>query len=163
MAHPTRPARHDKDSDFLTREMFLKMPTVQDVQKYWDERPCNLRHSAALPGTREYFEQVESRKYLVEPHIPGFADFPRWRDKDVLEIGCGIGTDSANFARNGARLDIVELSGESVSITRRRFELYGLQGNFIHGNAEELDTILPPGKNYDLIYSFGVIHHTPHP
>jgi SAM-dependent methyltransferase len=95
------------------------------------------------------------------PH-PAFADFPL-AGKDVLEIGCGIGTDSANFARHGAKLDIVELSGESLALAQKRFEVYGLNATFIPGNSEELETLLPPGKTYDLIYSFGVIHHTPHP
>jgi 2-polyprenyl-3-methyl-5-hydroxy-6-metoxy-1,4-benzoquinol methylase len=139
------------------------MRSLQDVKEYWDRRPCNIRHSPKLVGTRDYFDEVESRKYFVEPHIPRFADFPRWRDKEVLEIGCGIGTDSVNFARNGANLTIVELSSESLAITKRRLELEGLQANFLNGNAEELDQLLPANKNFDLIYSFGVIHHTPHP
>lgn len=139
------------------------MATVQDVKRYWDRRPCNIRHSPKPVGTREYFEEVERRKYSVEPHIPKFANFPHWQGKDVLEIGCGIGTDSINFVRNGANLAIVELSTESLSITRKRLELEGLQASFINGNAEELDELLPTGKKFDLIYSFGVIHHTPHP
>ena len=139
------------------------MSTVQEVQAYWDRRPCNIRHSPKTVGTREYFEEVEARKYFVEPHIPGFAQFEHWRDKDVLEIGCGVGTDSISFVRNGARLDIVELSSESLALTKKRFEVFGLQANFIQGNAEEIAQLLPPGKKYDLIYSFGVIHHTPHP
>jgi SAM-dependent methyltransferase len=139
------------------------MATVQDVKRYWDRRPCNLRHSPKAVGTSEYFDEVEKRKYFVEPHIPAFADFPRWRGKNVLEVGCGIGTDSVNFVRNGANLTIVELSPESLVITKRRFELEGLRATFINGNAEELDQLLPPDKKFDLIYSFGVIHHTPHP
>jgi|SRR5690242_2748890 len=139
------------------------MATVTDVKHYWDRRPCNIRHSPKPIGTREYFQEVETRKYFVEPHIPAFADFARWRGKDVLEIGCGIGTDSVNFARNGANLTIVELSSESLAITKRRLELEGLQAAFVNGNAEELDQLLSPVKKFDLIYSFGVIHHTPHP
>ena len=139
------------------------MATIRDVEQYWSRRPCNVRHSLKPAGTKEYFDEVEHRKYFVEPHIPAFADFPRWEGKDVLEIGCGIGTDSVNFARNGANLTIVELSTESMRITKNRFELEGLTANFINGNAEELEQLLPPEKKFDLIYSFGVIHHTPHP
>ncbi len=139
------------------------MRTLEDVRAYWDQRPCNIRHSPRPVGTREYFDEVEARKYFVEPHIPMFADFPRWAGKDVLEIGCGIGTDSISFARHGARLDVVELSSESLAVTRKRFEVYGQEANLFQGNAEELDNIVPPGKTYDLIFSFGVIHHTPHP
>jgi 2-polyprenyl-3-methyl-5-hydroxy-6-metoxy-1,4-benzoquinol methylase len=134
------------------------------VKSYWNGRPCNIRHSTKAVGTREYFDEVEARKYLVEPHIPAFADFPRWAGKQVLEIGCGIGTDTINFARHGAHVTAVELSEESLAVARQRAEVFGLasQITFMSGNAEELTGWLPR-RHYDLIYSFGVIHHTPHP
>jgi SAM-dependent methyltransferase len=113
-------------------------------------------------GTREYFDEVEARKYLVEPHIPDFAQFSRWKGKKVLEIGCGIGTDSINFARAGADLTVVDLSEKSLEVCRRRFEVYNLKARFYEGNSERLSSFVPV-EPYDLIYSFGVIHHTPHP
>src|SRR5579859_3366150 len=58
--------------------------TVDEVRTYWDRRPCNLRHSPKPVGSREYFDEVEARKYFVEPHIPRFAEFERWRGKRVL-------------------------------------------------------------------------------
>jgi ubiquinone/menaquinone biosynthesis C-methylase UbiE len=135
---------------------------IEEVQAYWDRRPCNIRHSTRIQGTREYFDEVEARKYFVEPHIPGFADFHRWKGKKVLEVGCGIGTDSINFARAGAQLTVIDLSPRSLEIARRRFEVYGLKAEFHCGSAEELSASIPP-QTFDLIYSFGVIHHTPHP
>jgi SAM-dependent methyltransferase len=113
-------------------------------------------------GTKQYFDEVEARKYFVEPHIPGFAEFERWRGKKVLEIGCGLGTDSINFARAGADLTILELSQASLDLCRRRFEVFGLHATFHQGNAEQLPDIVPP-QTFDLVYSFGVIHHTPRP
>jgi SAM-dependent methyltransferase len=136
--------------------------SIRDVASYWDRRPCNIRHSAREVGTREYFDEVEDRKYFVEPHIPGFAQFERWRGRRVLEIGCGIGTDAVNFARAGADYTGVELSEVSLDLARRRFELSGLSGTFIHGNAESVDAKVEPAS-FDLVYSFGVIHHTPNP
>ena len=78
----------------------------------------------------------------------------------VLEIGCGIGTDAVNFARHGADYTGVDLSDESVKICKQRFAVYGQPGRVLSGNAEELDTLFA-GETFDLIYSFGVIHHTP--
>lgn len=138
------------------------MDLIEQVREFWDRRPCNIRHSPKSVGTREYFDEVEVRKYFVEHHIPGFTQFERWKGKKVLEIGCGIGTDAVNFARHGADLTVVELSEESLEICRRRFEVYGLKARFYCGNAEKLSTFVPE-EPYDLIYSFGVIHHTPNP
>ncbi len=137
---------------------------IERVAEFWDSSPCNIRHSSKSIGTREYFDEVEARKYFVEPHIPRFAEFDRWSGKRVLEIGCGIGTDTMNFARHRARITAVDVSERSIEIARRRAEIYGL-GNrisFYSGDAERLTDFVPV-ETYDLVYSFGVIHHTPHP
>ncbi len=136
------------------------MNSIDTVKKFWDKRPCNIRHSDKKLGTKKYFDEVERRKYFVEPHIPKFAEFGKWKDKKVLEIGCGIGTDSVNFARNGAHLTCVELSEKSLNLCKKRFEIYGLKASFYSGNCEELSLFLP-AQQFDLIYSFGVLHHTP--
>lgn len=138
--------------------------TIEDVREYWNARPCNIRHSPKPVGTREYFDEVEARKYLVEPHIPAFADFTAWRGKKVLEIGCGIGTDTMNFARAGAEVTAVDLSEESLKVARRRAGVMGLEDRitFYQADGEELSEIVPVDE-YDLVYSFGVIHHTPDP
>jgi SAM-dependent methyltransferase len=139
-------------------------PDIETVQAYWDARPCNIRHSSRPVGTKEYFDEVEKRKYFVEPHIPSFAQFDKWKGKKVLEIGCGIGTDTINFARAGAFVTAVDLSEQSLSLACRRAEVFGLdrQIKFYQGNAEELSAVVPV-QSYDLVYSFGVIHHTPNP
>jgi len=150
----------------MTRETSVAYDSVpiETVQAYWDARPCNIRHSTLPVGTREYFDEVEARRYFVEPHIPRFADFDRWNGKNVLEIGCGIGTDTIGFARAGARVTATDLSAESLAIARTRAHVYGLADriDFVQANAEELTSALPV-ERFDLVYSFGVIHHTPHP
>src|SRR5947209_4527242 len=97
----------------------LESVPVTRVHDYWNDRPCNIRHSTAEVGTRQYFDEVEARKYFVEPHIPRLADFGRWKGKKVLEIGCGIGTDTVQFARAGALVTSVDLSEASLELTRK--------------------------------------------
>lgn len=134
--------------------------SISTVKDFWDARPCNIRHSNAPFLSIEYFNEVENRKYFVEPHIPDFADFPSWKEKKVLEIGFGIGTDAINFVRNGAHYTGIELSEESFKICAERFNKFGLEAELLTGNVEKLSEILADRK-FDLIYSFGVLHHTP--
>jgi len=121
-----------------------------------------MKHSSKPLASVEYFDEVEKKKYLVEPHIPKFANFSKWKNKKVLELGCGIGTDSINFARHGAILTIVELSDVSLDICKKRFAAYDLNATFINSNIENITDIIKDTK-FDLIYSFGVIHHTLNP
>ena len=152
-----RPAPHEPPGRFAS-------VSLEAVREYWDRRPCNVRHSPKPLGTREYFDEVEARRYFVEPHIVSFAEFPRWAGKRVLELGCGIGTDTISFARSGAHVTAVDLSAESLTIARRRAEVFGLSDRvtFHCADAERLSDVVPP-EPYDLVYSFGVIHHTPRP
>jgi 2-polyprenyl-3-methyl-5-hydroxy-6-metoxy-1,4-benzoquinol methylase len=143
--------------------VFADVPTER-VREYWNRRPCNLRHSTAPIGSRAYFDQVEARKYLVEPHIPGFAQHARWAGKRVLEIGCGLGTDTINFLRAGATVTAVDLSSKSLELAQQRAKVFGVADRvrFVEADAERLSEFVTP-EPYDLIYSFGVIHHSPHP
>jgi 2-polyprenyl-3-methyl-5-hydroxy-6-metoxy-1,4-benzoquinol methylase len=148
----------------MKQDEIFRGKNIDLVREYWNARPCNIRHSPQPVGSREYFDEVEARKYFVEPHIPVFAEFPRWNGKRVLEIGCGIGTDTINFARAGARVTAVDLSEQSLALARRRADVFGLAEKitFAAADAERLSESIRP-EPYDLVYSFGVIHHTPHP
>jgi SAM-dependent methyltransferase len=136
--------------------------TIVDVEQFWDRQPCNIRHSNHPVGTLSYFEQVSQRKFLAEPHLLTFTDFPSWSNKKVLEIGCGIGTAAINFIRYGADYTGVDLSKNSIELCSKSLEVYDYRGSLYHGNAEKLDEFLPFCK-FDLIYSWGVLHHTPRP
>jgi SAM-dependent methyltransferase len=136
--------------------------TIEEVKKFWNNRPCNIRHSSKEVGTKEYFLEVERKKFKAEPHILEFTEFTKWDGKKVLEIGCGLATAGINFAFSGSDYTGVELSEESLSLAKKRFEVFGQTGTFYSGNAEQLSSFVPV-KTYDLIYSFGVIHHSPHP
>jgi ubiquinone/menaquinone biosynthesis C-methylase UbiE len=128
------------------------------VRHYWDETPCGSTTSSSAPLSRRYFDEIEAYRYQVEPEIFSFAQFTRYHGKRVLEVGVGTGTDFLQWARAGAQAYGLDLTAAGTRHVRRRLELYELPGQLCVGDAE----ILPfPNDSFDLVYSFGVIHHTP--
>jgi SAM-dependent methyltransferase len=130
----------------------------EQVRAFWQEHPCGTKFADALPGSRRFYELVEEHRYTKEWHIPTAAGFAKTKDLDVLEIGCGLGTDGAQFAKAGARYTGIDLTEAAVNLARRRFELFDLRGSFHVADAERLDF---PDESFDVVYSHGVLHHTP--
>lgn len=128
------------------------------VREFWQAHPCGTKFTDAEEGSRLFYERVEEHRYRVEWHIPGAAGFDKAKGLRVLEIGCGLGTDGAGFARAGAVYTGVDLTEAAVSLARRRFELEGLPGEFRVADAERLEFA---DESFDVVYSHGVLHHTP--
>ncbi|HXG68909.1 MAG TPA: class I SAM-dependent methyltransferase [Blastocatellia bacterium] len=128
------------------------------VHDFWQANPCGAKFAQVEIGTREFFEAVERHRYQTEWHIPEVVGFERWRARDVLEIGCGLGTDAVSFARAGARYTGIDLTERSIELVRRRFALEGLTADLKTADAEALPF---PDASFDLVYSHGVLHHTP--
>lgn len=128
------------------------------VRAFWQENPCGTKFADAPPGSRRFYELVEEHRYKKEWHIPEAAQFARAKDLAVLEVGCGLGTDGAQFAKAGAKYTGIDLTDAAVELAKRRFELFDLPGTFRVADAERLDF---PDSSFDLVYSHGVLHHTP--
>src|SRR4029079_10098356 len=128
------------------------------VRQFWQANPCGTKFADAPQGSKRFFELVEQHRYEKEWHIPAAAGFSQTKDLRVLEIGCGLGTDGAQFAEAGADYTGVDLTEAAVELARRRFELFDLPGTFQTADAENLAF---PDESFDLVYSHGVLHHTP--
>jgi SAM-dependent methyltransferase len=129
----------------------------QAVRDFWQQASCGedlYLHEVSREG---YIEQARQR-YALEPYIPGFAQFAQARDRDVLEIGVGLGADHQQFAAAGARLRGIDLTERAITHARRRLALFGLQSNLAVGDAENLPF---DSNTFDIVYSWGVIHHSP--
>lgn len=128
------------------------------VRAFWQANPCGVKFADAPPGTRRFYELVEAHRYTKEWHIPIAANFSGASGLKVLEIGCGLGTDGAQFAEAGADYTGVDLTEAAVELARKRFELFEVKGKFQTADAENLDFA---DNSFDLVYSHGVLHHTP--
>jgi ubiquinone/menaquinone biosynthesis C-methylase UbiE len=132
--------------------------TKEFVREHWEAEPCGTSTATAEPGSPEFFAQVERERDRLEPFIPAFAEFERWRGRSVLEVGVGLGTDFVRFARAGADLTGVDLTEAAVAQVRLRLAQEGLDAEVRVADAEALPF---DDGSFELVYSWGVLHHTP--
>ena len=76
--------------------------------------------------------------------------------KTVLDIGCGNGRFSYGFALLKAKLTIMDQSRSAIKHTENNLKDFNIK--VIKGDI--LKTKLLPKIKYDLVWSFGVVHHT---
>ena len=137
----------------------------EKIKNYWNRLPCNIKYSNAAPMSMKFFNEISKKRYFCQSHIPEFANFSKFKNKNVLEIGCGIGTDAHEFIKNESNYYGIDLSKESIEIAKKRAHIFGYnnkKANFFVGDAENLSKIKELKEiKFDLIYSFGVLHHTP--
>jgi SAM-dependent methyltransferase len=133
---------------------------IEDVQRFWDENPLA---SAAIPhplGSPEYFEHYDGLREQNESveFSYSFHEYRAFGGKKVLDVGCGNGYVLSRYAREGADVSGVDITPTGVELTRKRFELMGLEGDFWVASAEDLPFA---DASFDCVSSTGVIHHTP--
>ena len=131
-----------------------------EVQEQWDEDPCGSHYvEKAEAHSLEWYEEAEAYRHEdYAPWMPEVMEFDHHSGERVLEIGAGMGTDLSRFASAGSRVVDLDLSRGHLEHARENFALRGLDAGFVHGDAE----LLPfRDGSFDVVYSNGVIHHTP--
>lgn len=129
-----------------------------DVREYWNAHPCGTQFTHLEWGSKQFFDEVERFRYEIQPFMRSIMEFDNFSDKRLLEIGCGLGTDLLQFARAGAIATGVDLTPASIELVKKRFAAEGIPVDAQVADAEHLPF---EDDRFDVIYSFGVLHHTP--
>jgi ubiquinone/menaquinone biosynthesis C-methylase UbiE len=138
--------------------------TVQNlktrVRDHWSDETCGTRYGT-VKDRLAWFREITERRSALEPYIAEFARFPEARDKCVLEIGVGAGSDFLEWCRRAEHATGVDLTDASIALTNERLQLEGIpvsRYTLLTADAEELP--FEDGE-FDIVYSWGVLHHTP--
>jgi ubiquinone/menaquinone biosynthesis C-methylase UbiE len=129
-----------------------------DIRDFWNENPCGTNFIDYEIG-EQFFTEYDTFRYETEGHILEELDRTDFKDKKVLEIGLGQGADSMQIIKRGGIYHGIDLTAESVKRVKTRFEIFGCE----YKDVQQADaTKIPYPDNYfDIVYSHGVIHHSP--
>jgi ubiquinone/menaquinone biosynthesis C-methylase UbiE len=128
------------------------------VHTYWNQESCGTFVASADKHTRDFYEQVEEHRYRVEPEIMEFAQFTRHHGQMLLEVGVGAGTDFLQWVRAGTKAHGIDLTEEGIAHVQHRLSIYGLQAH--EYKVADCENIPYSQDTFDIVYSWGVIHHT---
>ncbi|MDP4796862.1 MAG: methyltransferase domain-containing protein [Rhodospirillales bacterium] len=134
------------------------MPKIEDVAQYWGRAPL-LSHEIATPGSDVYFHRLNEAKVTDSDRFAfAYWDFDGFAGKKVLDIGCGPGWVTVQYAQGGATVSSVDLTDRAVDLAKQHCALRGVQAEIRQGNAESLPF---DDRVFDLVVASGVLHHTP--
>jgi len=133
---------------------------TEAIRRYWNFHIHDLAVVEHPVGTRGFFEDLETYRFDKLKYLATVVDFRAYRQKSVLEIGCGVGIDSARFAERGARVIGIDLSEQAVRLAEKNFQLKGLDGDFEVMNGENLQF---SEESFDLVYAHGVLPYAADP
>jgi len=135
--------------------------TIEDIRDFWENfQYDDVRIVDSTPASREYFAALAAIRSRRMEYLARLANFEGYPGKRVLEVGCRIGLDLANFARHGARVTGIEISRPDLAMARTHFSVMGLDGEFIEMNGEKMGFA---DDTFDLVFAQGVVQYTAHP
>ena len=135
--------------------------TIDKVKKYWNKKNIPQQwYSNKTPFTIQWFNELSLKRYnTYYEYIKYDAEFENHPGEKVLEIGTGIGTDLIEYAKNGSKVYGIDLGPDQIDLTKLNFKLRNLDYEDLKVCSAE--NIEYEDETFDLVYSFGVLHHTP--
>lgn len=132
--------------------------SIKRVERYWDAYAAGLQVPGAAWGSKEFFADIKSQHDQVYASANEILNLTNLRGRSLLELGCGIGLDTVEFARHGAEVTAIDLSPSCITLAKRLLAYHGLEASLEIGDAEEL----PHGPNtFDIVVARGILMFTP--
>jgi SAM-dependent methyltransferase len=131
---------------------------ISDIERYWNERIHDLEMTKHAMGTREFFADLDDYRYDKLHYLPRLVRFDGYAGRELLEVGCGVGTDLVRFAKGGAIATGIDLSKTAIDLARKNFDLNGVKAKELRvGNGEALPYA---DASFDVVYGHGVLQYT---
>lgn len=135
---------HEQSLDLTARQ------TVEAFSDQWEQYPEG-EYMLSDPWFRDNLQRILTREMIL-------IDQEWFKGKRILDAGCGNGRWSHGLASMGAHMTCVDINRVALEETEKALKPFEMEKRFIQTPLEGLDEALPD-EQFDMVYSFGVIHH----
>ena len=127
--------------------------TRRGIKDFWEQGS-----PMSFIGENFSYEGKRKFRYSLQDYMHSTFKFDNFAGKLVLDLGCGAGIDSAEFARNGASVISTDFARTATQSTQSLLKEANLPARVVQADVTSL-----PFENdtFDCVYSFGVLHHIP--
>ena len=135
----------------------MKKNLLDKVKNFWETESCGERYVSGNDDYSKFISETNNR-YKLEPYILDFTSSEDFFNKDVLEIGVGMGSDHYRIYKFKPKsLTGIDLTERAIENTKKRFKIMNAKSNLRIDNAEKLNF---KDETFDTVYSWGVLHHS---
>jgi 2-polyprenyl-3-methyl-5-hydroxy-6-metoxy-1,4-benzoquinol methylase len=135
-------------------------PDLAAVRRYWNEHVTTWPITNRDPGSPAFFAETEAYRFEKLDYLERVIDYGGHPGEAVLDVGCGLGNDTARFAMGGARVTGIDIAPRAIELARANFAQRGLEGRFLVMDGEAMDLA---DDTFDFVYCHTLLHFTPHP
>lgn len=135
-------------------------PETAAVRAYWQDGVTDWPITDAEPGSAAFFRETEAYRFEKLDYLDRLVDYGGQAGREVLDIGCGLGNDTARFAAGGARVTGIDIAPNAIRLSEENFRQRGLDGRFEVMDGEAMTF---PDERFDFVYCHTVLHFTARP
>jgi SAM-dependent methyltransferase len=124
----------------------------------WGRHPAGTGLASSPWGSPRFYEEMRTTRYRQQPWHTSLLDSCSGRR--LLEVGCGAGTDLAYLGRHFQHVVGVDLAEAGARLAGGALDHWQVKGATLVADGEALPFA---DEGFDVVYSFGVLHHTDDP
>lgn len=130
----------------------------KDVKHFWSNHPLGSYEIKEELGSAAYFDRLNTIRNDSSYFVMDYYKFKESKGRKVLDVGCGPGWITYQYAKNGACIFSLDLTFTAVTLASKNLAKDGLASRFTAADAEHIPY---KKESFDFVSCDGVLHHTP--
>ena len=132
----------------------------QAIAAYWNDHIHDISMASHPVGTAAFFQELDQYRFDKLRYLTQQVNFNGYAGLNVLEVGCGVGTDLARFAQGGALVTGIDLASVAIDLAETNFQQQALPGSFYQMDGTDMRF---DDDTFNLVYAHSVLQYAVDP